>query len=351
VKQDPNRPVTWPLPEGNGKPPGTTHADGSVTDVGTRMRDYYGRPVIMHPVWLPPIPFYFFTGGLGGASAVLGYVARERGNDELADAALWTGLAADTLSPLLLIQDLGRPERFYNMLRVFKVTSPMNVGSWILAASGTVRGLSAAAHLLGRTGLRDGLEKVDALLGMPLATYTAVLVSNTAVPVWHDGRFELPFVFGASGAASAAAAAAIFTPPAKAAPARRLAVGSAIAETVLMKAMEKRLGFVGDVYKYEQAGRYNRAAKALTGAGAVVLATAGTRSRLAAAAGGALMLAGEVCLRWAVFKAGYQSAENPRYTVEPQRERVERRGGHASSRWGRERGFAKRRGAGDPQGV
>ena len=61
--------------------------------------------------------------------------------------------------------------------------------------------------------------------------------------------------------------------------------------------------------------------KACTLGGAALLATLGRKSRLAAAAGGGLVLAGEAALRWSVFKAGFQSARDPKYTVKPQRDR------------------------------
>ena len=85
--------------------------------------------------------------------------------------------------------------------------------------------------------------------------------------------------------------------------------------------MEKRLGFVGEPYREGEAGKYAKAAKACTLGGAALLATLGRKSRLAAAAGGGLVLAGEAALRWSVFKAGFQSARDPKYTVKPQRDR------------------------------
>ena len=89
-----------------------------------------------------------------------------------------------------------------------------------------------------------------------------------------------------------------------------------------MEAMRKRLGFVGEVYERETAGKLARVSKACTAAGAAALATTGRRSRAAAVGGGALVLAGELALRWSVFKAGFQSARDPRYVVTPQRDRV-----------------------------
>lgn len=288
----------------------------------TDARTYYGRPVLKEPVWQWQIPWYFFSGGLGGGSSVLSLIARLAGNDRLARRSLYIGAAADAVSPLLLIADLGRPERFLNMLRVFKVTSPMSIGSWILGVSGAT---SAAAAFLNAVGwlrpVSETARAVSAVSGAPLAVYTGTLISDTAIPAWHEARRELPFLFGSSAAASAGAAAAIAVPPGEAGPARRLAVGGALVENAVMAAMEKRLGLVGEPYTQGEAGRYGRLAKACTLAGAALLAVAGRRSRPASVAGGALVLAGEVALRWSVFKAGFQSARDPKYTVLPQRER------------------------------
>ena len=116
----------------------------------TEVRSYYGRPVLKEPVWKAEIPFYLFTGGLGGASSVLSLVARVSGNGLLAQRSIQIASAADAVSPVLLISDLGRPERFLNMLRVFKVTSPMSVGSWILAYSSAASSVSAFLNTIGR---------------------------------------------------------------------------------------------------------------------------------------------------------------------------------------------------------
>jgi formate-dependent nitrite reductase membrane component NrfD len=295
--------------------------NGSITAVGTEMQSYYGRPILKAPVWQPEIPFYFFTGGIAGASSVLHAGARLAGNEVLARRTLLIGAAADIVSPALLISDLGRPERFLNMLRVFKVTSPMSVGSWILFVSGAASNAAAALELAGRwKPVRVAAEAVSALAGPPLATYTGTLLADTSIPVWHEGRRELPWLFGASAAATAGAAAAIAVPPVQAGPARRLAVGSVLAELGLFEAMHRRLGFVGEVYGQGEAGRFARVSKVCATAGTALLATAGRRSRAAAVGGGALVLAGGLALRWSVFRAGFQSARDPRYVVIPQRE-------------------------------
>ncbi len=287
-------------------------------------RSYYGRPVIKQPVWTPEIPIYFFTGGLAGASATLAWLADEAGEEELAARAWAIALIGGTVSPALLISDLGRPMRFLNMLRMFKVTSPMSVGSWILAAAGATIAPSAL-HAL--TGLLPGIARrarpVAAVMGLPLSTYTAALIANTAVPVWHEARRTLPFVFGAGAAASAGAAATLVTPPEHAGPARRLAVWASAGELVAAGVMEQRLGDLGEPYHAGEAARYARLAKGLTALGATTVAVGGRRSRLAAVAGSAAILAGALAERWSVFRAGFASAQDPRYTVGPQRERVE----------------------------
>jgi formate-dependent nitrite reductase membrane component NrfD len=321
-----------PLEQGNGKPRGTTSWDGSITAVGSDMESYYGRPILKEPVWKPEIPAYFFFGGLAGASSVLHLGARLAGNDRLAKTSLLVGATGDLISPPLLISDLGRPERFLNMFRVFKVTSPMSVGSWILLVSGGASSTATALELLGRLPkVKAAAEVVAALFGPPLTTYTGTLLANTAIPVWQEGRRELPWLFGASASASAGAAAAIFTATSSAGPARRLAVIGAAAELGLMETMKQSCGFVGEVYHQGTAGKLARVSKLCTAAGGMVLATRAKRSRAAAVAGGALVLAGGLALRWSVYRAGFQSAKDPRYTVIPQRERKRAREAAAES--------------------
>jgi hypothetical protein len=295
-------------------------------------RSYYGRPVIKQPVWKPEIPWYFFAGGLGGASAALAFAADIAGAETLARRSWLVSLTGLSASPVLLIADLGRPERFFNMLRVFKLSSPMSVGAWLLAGGGTTTALATARHSLGwfpRLG-RLGAP-IAALLGVPLATYTAALVSDSAVPVWHEARRELPFVFAGSAAASAGAAATLVTPPANAGPARRLTIAGASLELATSELMKRRLGWLAEPYYGGDAGRYAKLSKVLTAAGAGLVAR-GRRNRSIALAGAASVLAGAVFQRWSVFKAGFQSAADPRYMVEPQRERVSRGGSPSAAK-------------------
>jgi formate-dependent nitrite reductase membrane component NrfD len=283
---------------------------------------YYGRPILKEPTWTWEIPVYLFTGGLGGASSVLSLAALALRRERLARVALHVGAAAEAVSPALLVSDLGRPDRFLNMLRVVKPTSPMSVGTWLLMVSGSASATGSALDLLGRLPrLRLAAQCLAALAGPPLATYTGVLVADTAIPVWHEGREELPIIFGASAGASAGAAATLLLPPGEAGPARRLTVLGVVAELALMERMRRRLGFLAEPYRRGPAGALRAASGVLAGGGAAVLALRGRR-RGAAASGAAMVLAGEMCLRWSVFRAGFQSARDPRYTVEAQRGRA-----------------------------
>jgi Polysulphide reductase, NrfD len=286
-------------------------------------RSYYGRPIVKPPVWKPEIPFYLFTGGLGGASAGLAFLADASGNAELGRRAWAVSLTGLSVSPVLLISDLGRPSRFLNMLRLFKVTSPMSVGSWLLVACSGATAVAAADAWTGRVpapGARVA-RGAAAVLGLPLSTYTAALLSNTAVPVWHEARAVLPFVFGSAAASSAGAAAVLVSPPEVAAPARRVAVGGAVAAAVALQVMEHRLGPLVTPYRERAAGALRRTSVALTVSGTALVAARGNQ-RPAAVAGAALMLAGTVCERWSIFRAGFQSAEDPEATVGPQRRRL-----------------------------
>lgn len=289
---------------------------------------YYDRPIVKQPVWKPEIPFYFFTGGMAGASAILAAAAGASGRPRLARAAWLNAFGAISVSPALLTKDLGKPSRFIYMLRVFKPTSPMNVGAWLLTANGGAITLAAALNLLQRER-RPGLPELgSALLGAPLSTYTALLVSNSAIPAWSEGRRQLPFVFACGAAASAAGAAAIATPAADAGPARRLAVLAAVGEEVATRALHHRLGELAASYEEGAAGKFGKASRVLMGGGAALVA-AGGRRRALASAGGALLMGGALCKRWSTFKAGFHSAADPKQTVELQRRRIAERDGGA----------------------
>ncbi len=325
--------VDDPQPGPGAPPPTTTHdanapSSGWAAGAGGRKgrRDeptsYYGRPILKAPVWKHYIPLYFFAGGLAGASSTLALAAQLAGNDRLARSARLVSMAGAAASGPLLIADLGRPERFVNMLRVAKPTSPMSMGTWLLSAFAPSSIAAGAGDLTGLPRLGRLGGAAAGVLGPGMTTYTAVLVSDTAIPAWHDAHRQLPFVFAGSSAAAAGGVAMVCTPPASARPARRLALVGACLELGASRMMEDRLGQAGEPYRSGKASRLVKAAKVSTAAGAV-LALAGRR-RAAAVPAGVLLAAGSLLTRLAVFRAGFESAADPSATVGPQRQRVDR---------------------------
>ncbi|WP_409331742.1 NrfD/PsrC family molybdoenzyme membrane anchor subunit [Trujillonella humicola] len=292
---------------------------------------YYGRPIIKPPVWkTPDVPLYLFLGGVAGSSSVLGALADVTGRPQLARVSRLTAGGGAILSVVYLIHDLGRPARFLHMLRVFKPTSPLSVGTYILSPFGAAAGATAAVELLGwfpRLKRFGGV--VAAVFGGPLATYTGVLLANTAVPSWHAAHTELPYLFGGSAMAAGGGITMAFTPVEEAGPARKMAVAGAAIELAVAHRVENGHGIVSEPYHEGRAGLLMRLAKGCTVAGAALTVVAGRR-RAGAVVSGVLLAAGSALTRFGVFDAGMESARDPKYTVVPQRERLAaRENGHA----------------------
>jgi hypothetical protein len=284
---------------------------------------YYGKPVINPPVWRSPdIPGYLFLGGLAGAASLLGAGAHVTGRPTLARAAKAASFGAGCLSLAALVHDLGRPARSLNMLRMIKVTSPMNVGSWLLAGFVPAAGAAAASALTGRLPRTGAAATAGAaVLGPAVAAYTAVLISDTAVPAWHDGYPEMPFVFTGSAAMAAGGLGLLAAPLHEVAPARNLALLGLAMEAAAFERMRRRVGMVAEPYQSGRGGRYVRAGQALSVA-ALATALLGRRRRSISGLSGAAFLAASAATRWGIFHAGMTSAQDPKYTVVPQRDRV-----------------------------
>lgn len=215
------------------------------------------------------------------------------------------------------------------MLRVFKPSSPMSVGSWLLAGYVPAAGVAAAATVTGRVPRIGATATAGAaLLGSGVAAYTAALISDTAVPAWHDGHREMPYVFVGSAATAAGGLGLVAAPLAEQGPARAVALLGVAGELGAFEPMKRRMGMVAEPYSTGTGGRYVRASQVLSLAGAAG-AVLGRRNRLASALSGVALLAASACTRWGIFHAGLASARDPRYTVEPQRERLA--GRHAPS--------------------
>lgn len=286
------------------------------------MTSYYGRPVLKEPVWkVPDVPAYLYLGGMAGASSTMALLAELTGRRRLARAGRLAAAVGATTSVGFLVHDLGRPMRFLAMLRVLKPTSPLSVGSWILAPFSGLAGAAAASELTGLLPLPGRAAGVVAgVIAPAMTTYTAVLLSDTAVPGWHEGYRELPFVFAGS-AVSSAGAVGMVAAPTESGPARRMAVAGSVLELAASRRMESRLGLSAQAYRTGRAGRVLRTARAATAVGAGLALLAG-RSRAAAIAAGGCLTVGAIATRFGVFEAGRETARDPRYVVEPQRERV-----------------------------
>jgi hypothetical protein len=288
---------------------------------------YYGKQVIKTPTWkTPDVPLYLFLGGLAGCSAVLAEGAALSDRPDLERVARLAAAGGAAGGTVALIHDLGRPERFLNMLRVLKPTSPLSVGSFILAPFATLSGAAAASHVTGllpRLGRLAGIGA--AVVGPPLATYTAALLGNTVVPAWHEAHRELPFVFGGSGAQAAGGLAMMLVPVDQAGPARRMALAGAAVEIAAAESIVLRRGLVAEPYKTGRPGRLMTIARNCTAAASAATLLLGRRSRLASAVAGATYVAASVTTRFGIFEAGLASARDPKYTVVPQRERLRAR--------------------------
>ena len=290
---------------------------------------YYGKPIIKEPPWRSrDVAGYLFFGGLAGASSVLAGFAQATGRNELARASKVCATGAIGLSGAALVADLGRPERFLNMLRVAKVTSPMSVGSWLLTGFGGAATVAAASAVTGRAP-RIGAAATAAatVLGPAICTYTAALICDTAVPAWHEAYREMPYLFAGSAASAAGGFGMIAAPAEQAGQAVRFAVLGAATELTAKSLLMRRLGETAEPYHTGRPGQLMETAEVLTAAGlaGAVLSGGmqpGAGQRLTTALSGAALVASSALTRFGIFEAGRASARDPKYTVRPQRERL-----------------------------
>src|SRR4029077_9590982 len=160
---------------------------------------YYNYPVVRRPVWTWEVPTYFWLGGMAAGAYLTASLAQNFGSADhrRVGAGGFCGSAA-ALVPCapLLIADLGRPERFHHMLRIFKPLSPMNLGAWTLTGFTPIAFARAASHAAGTGLLRGPLgtlasfvpkrlaELTGVVLGLTLAGYSGVLLAATNIPLW-----------------------------------------------------------------------------------------------------------------------------------------------------------------------
>ncbi len=292
---------------------------------------YYDRPMLKESVWSVDIPLYYFVGGAAGAAMTLGaslQLVTPRGGHELrrlSSICHWTGIVGSTAGAAFLIHDLGRPSRFLYMMRVFRPTSPMNVGVWILggaAPSAILTGL-----LINRPGPLGVLGEITGylagLFGAGLSGYTGVLVSNTAIPVFQASRRWMPVLFIASSAATAASVIDIFAGNNRRALRTTWIFGTAgrLAEIAAGRQVERAASAipkVGEPFREGRAALLWKAATVLSAA-SFALSLVPVKSAKKRHVVGFLGIAGSLCLRFAVHHLGNASARDPRASFQQQR--------------------------------
>jgi hypothetical protein len=283
---------------------------------------YYGKPLLKAPAWTFEVPLYFFTGGAAGAAAIIAASAQIAGADStLVRDARYLAAIGGAASPALLIADLGMPLRFLNMLRVFKIQSPMSVGSWTLFVFSSS---SAAAAFLSAAERSDRARPVRAvasvsqflslLSGASLASYTGVLIGATAIPVWSANARVLPLHFGASGMGAAAAMLELRnhqTPALNA-----IGIAAAASETLVGASIELQKNPILNPLKQGRSGWLTRIGGFLSGPLPLVLRLLAftssrrgtTRLRKIASVS---TIAGSVITRFAWISAGRESVVQP----------------------------------------
>jgi formate-dependent nitrite reductase membrane component NrfD len=310
--------------ENAGNEPPRTVSDG-VKD------SYYGIPAVKAPHWRWLVILYFFFGGMAGASFTIGTVANLVSEDKAIErAARYITMAALLPCPPLLILDLGRPERFMNMLRVIKLKSPMSLGSWALSGLGAAATAAAGVQLLCDVTGRDrfpGIRRAIGIAGLPfsifLSGYTGVLLAVTNIPVWWRAFAFLSPTFVSSAYATALTAIATvlnLSGHTSAETHRRLARAEAIcagAELTGLTLMLLRLGRFGRPLRAGKVGLFFWPITVVSG----ILVPLGLQlsgpargievrsSRRWIAAG--LTMVGGVSLRAVMIFAGRESANRP----------------------------------------
>jgi formate-dependent nitrite reductase membrane component NrfD len=276
-------------------------------------------PMMNPAVWTWEVPLYFWFGGIAAGSSFVALACDLSGDHRSARIARRVALAALMPSPPLLILDLGRPERFYNMLRVFKPRSPMSMGAWALSVFGGLAAASVGADLIGREREARVIGGANAVVGSYLGSYTGVLLASTAVPLWARSRMFLGPIFVTTAVATGAAATRLTLVAAGLPDGHRTrhALGrvetAAIAvELGLSTWNEQRLGDIGDALEQGSAGRLVKFAKWSVRGG---LALRAARPRLGSSVhhvASVMYLAGGLAFRYAWVKAGHNSATDDR---------------------------------------
>jgi formate-dependent nitrite reductase membrane component NrfD len=297
------------------EPNGSVQAAARAARGGEQITVPVRGPMLNPPVWTWQVPLYFWFGGIAAGSSFIAVACDAAGDERSARIARRVTLGAIGPGSPLLILDLGRPERFLNMLRIFKPRSAMSMGSWCLSAFSSTAGASVAADLLGRRRLARAAGVPTALLGTYLGSYSAILLCATAVPLWARSRAFLPPIFISTALATASAANRLVLTltgmPAEH-PTRRalrdLETLAMTAELVLSEVNERRLGDLAEALDDGQPGRLFRFARGAVLAGLATRLWRGRGGEEARHAASVLFLLAGLAYRFAWVEAGKRNA-------------------------------------------
>ena len=311
-------------------------APGQVAGANRRMRDApvsdINGPFIHAPLWGWEVATYFWLGGTASGSAFVALACDAAGDHRSAAIARKVALGAVAPAPALLIADLGRPERFLNMTRIFKPRSPMNTGAWCLVAFSGSGALAVGCDLIGRPKAARTLGALTALFGTYLGSYTGVLLACSAVPLWSGARTILGPAFIATATATGAAATRLVLVasglphehPTRSA-LGAIETGAMLTELSISRLGERRLGDAADALDRGRAGLYFRTAKSLVALGlSLRLVARRTGSREHDLASVVYLTAG-LLFRFAWVYGGHDSARDDKVVAAVARHTRERR--------------------------
>jgi formate-dependent nitrite reductase membrane component NrfD len=300
---------------------------------GYRGETYYDEAVLNPSHYGELVAVYLFIGGVAGASEVIATIADLCGHEQsksIVRSGRYLALGGAIAGPVFLIADLETPERWYNMLRIFRRTSPMSIGSWTLASFGVTSAVAAAAEFAAAHLGHPRLRRIARLAGFPaaaagalVATYTGTLLGATSTPLWAAVGRRLPVVFGISAAVTASSALLLIGHMNSAAeqatrPLERLARIMSRAELLASRWMESewdRRGVAGPLKEEPMAAAYRLGYKGLGIAAPLILHAVsqitGRRGRRWSVAAALATLAGGFIFRSIMIQAGKQSARRP----------------------------------------
>ena len=298
-----------------------------------RGETYYDLPALKPSHYGQLVASYLFIGGLAGASQVIATVADLCGsekNHSIVRSGRYVAIGGALSGPLFLVADLHTPERWYNMLRIFRRTSTMSIGSWTLGIFGSMSAFTAGAQFLADRLKNRTYRRAARVFALPaaasgavVATYTGTLLGATSTPLWASASRLLPALFGASAAATSTAALswvahATGAPPGTMRRLERLALITAGAELLISSAIDRQWEkqHVATPLKCEPVGTAYRGGYKGLGIIAPLIINGLSlltrrRSRRLSIAAAVATLAGSYIMRSVILAAGKTSAEHP----------------------------------------